>query len=176
MNTLDIIILVIILLLAFLGYKKGFLVSVFSLISIIIGLVLATKFHSGFALVLGKFIKDTRLLNLVSFVVIFLAIYFAGVFIAGKLSGINKFTKSFDKILGLILGTVKGLLVASLIIIFLKSFGVIGENEFGKSLIYPYVNRFAPDTFDTVSKVLPFKRKSFDDLNSFLKLDSLYVK
>jgi len=176
LNTLDVIILVIIIFLAYLGYRRGFLVSIFSLISILIGIVLATKFHSGFALVLGKLIKDTRVLNLVSFVLIFLVIYFAGIFIANKLSKISNFTKSFDKILGVILGGIKGLLVASLIIIFLKSFGMMGDNMFRGSSLYPYVHRFAPDTFDTVSKVLPFNRKSFDDLNSFLKLDSIYVK
>jgi membrane protein required for colicin V production len=176
LNTLDIIILVIVLLLAYLGYRKGFLVSVFSLLGIIAGIVLATKFHSGFALVLGKFIKDTRVLNLISFIVIFLAIYFTGNFIASKLSGLNKFTKSIDKILGTILGVLKGLLVASLIIIFLKSFSFMGEGEFRSSSLYPYVSRFAPDTFNTVSKVLPFNRKSFDDMNTFLKLDSIYVK
>lgn len=176
MNTLDIIILVIVLLLAFLGYRKGFLVSVFALISIIIGIVLATKFHSGFALVLNKFIKDTKTLNLISFVIIFLVIYFAGIFLAGKLSRISKLTKSLDRILGAILGIIKGLLVASLIIIFLKSFGVMGEGAFRNSTLYPHVHRFAPDTFDIVSKALPFNRKSFDDLNSFLRLDSLYTK
>ncbi|MCX6164436.1 MAG: CvpA family protein [Ignavibacteriae bacterium] len=176
MNTLDVIILVIVLFLAYLGYRRGFLVSVFSLISIIIGIVLATKFHAGFALILNKFIKDARILNLVSFIIIFLLIYLAGIFLAGKLSKISKLTKSFDKILGIILGAIKGLLVASLIIIFLKSFGFMGDNVFRSSSLYPYVYRFAPDTFDTVSKVLPFNRKSFDDLNSFLKLDSLYVK
>lgn len=176
MNTLDVIILVIIIFLAYLGYRRGFLVSIFSLISILIGIVLATKFHAGFALVLGKLIKDTRVLNLVSFILILLLIYFAGIFIANKLSKISNFTKSFDKILGVILGGIKGLLVASLIIIFLKSFGMMGDNMFRSSSLYPYVHRFAPDTFDTVSKVLPFNRKSFDDLNSFLKLDSIYVK
>jgi membrane protein required for colicin V production len=174
--TLDIIILIIVLFLAYLGYRRGFLVSIFSLISIIIGIVLATKFHSGFALVLNKFIKDTRTLNLISFILIFLVIYLAGIFLAGKLSKINKLTKSLDKILGAILGVIKGLLVASLIIIFLKSFGAMGDNTFRNSSLYPYVHRFAPDTFDMVSKALPFNRKSFDDLNSFLKLDSLYVK
>lgn len=168
--------MVIILLLAYLGYRKGFLVSIFSLIGIIAGLVLATKFHSGFALVLSKFIKETRMLNLISFTVIFLVIYFAGTFLAGKLSGLNKFTKSLDKILGTVLGVLKGLLVASLIIIFLKSFSVMSDNSFKNSTLYPYVNRFAPDTFDMVSNALPFNRKSFDDLNSFLKIDSLYVK
>jgi membrane protein required for colicin V production len=163
-------------LLAYLGFRKGFLVSVFSLISIIIGIIIATKFHSGFALVLNKFIKDARILNLISFIIIFLLIYLAGLFIAGKLSKISTLTKSLDKILGVILGAVKGLLVASLIIIFLKSFGFMGDNMFRSSYLYSYVYRFAPDTFDTVSRALPFNRKSFDDLNSFLKLDSIYVK
>jgi membrane protein required for colicin V production len=166
MNTLDIIIIVIVLLLAYLGFRRGFLVSIFSLISIILGLVLATKFHTGIALVLHKFIKDDKTLNLVSFVFIYLVVYFTGIFIANKLAKLSNFTKSFDKIFGLILGTVKGLLVASLIVIFLKSFGIMGENN---SSLYPYVSGFAPDTFNAISKILPFNKKTFEDHNAFIK-------
>jgi membrane protein required for colicin V production len=176
LNTLDIVILVIVLSLAYLGYRRGFLVSIFSLISIILGIILATRFHSGFALVLHKFIKDDKILNFVSFIIIFLLIYLAGIFIASKLSKISSLTKTLDKILGFVIGTVKGLIVVSLILIFLKSFGIIGGNIVRQSSLYSYVWKFAPDTFDTASKVLPFNKKSFDDLNSFLKLDSLYIK
>ena len=172
MNTLDIIILVIILLIAYLGYRRGFLVSVFSLISIILGIILATKFHSGFALVLHKFIKDDKILNFISFLIIFLVIYFTGIFLAGKLSKLSKLTHSFDKILGVILGAIKGILVASLILIFLKSFGIIEDNQVRQSLLYSYVYRFAPDTFNAISKVIPLNKKSFEDLNSFIYPDN----
>jgi len=176
LNTLDIVILAIVLSLAYLGYRRGFLVSVFSLISIVLGIILATRFHAGFALVLHKFIRDDKILNFVSFILIFLLIYLAGIFIASKLSKISKLTKTLDKILGVIIGTIKGLIVVSLILIFLKSFNIISDNMIRQSSLYSQVRKFAPDTFNAVSKYLPFNRKSFDDLNSFLKLDSLYVK
>lgn len=172
MNTLDIITAVIIILMAFLGFRRGFLVSVFSLISIVLGIFLATKFHSGIALVLHKFIKDEKTLNVLSFLVIFFVIYSAGIFIAGKLSKLSSITKSIDRILGTALGVIKGMLVASLILIFIKSFGLVSESEIRTSYLFPYVSNFAPDTFDAVSKILPFNRKSFEDLNSFLKSDT----
>jgi len=171
-NTLDIITAVIIILMAFLGFRRGFLVSVFSLISIVLGIFLATKFHSGIALVLHKFIKDEKTLNVLSFLVIFFVIYSAGIFIAGKLSKLSSITKSIDRILGTALGVIKGMLVASLILIFIKSFGLVSESEIRTSYLFPYVSNFAPDTFDAVSKILPFNRKSFEDLNSFLKSDT----
>jgi membrane protein required for colicin V production len=169
LNTLDIIILAVILSLAYLGFRRGFLLSIFSLISIIAGLVLATKFHSGVALVLTKVIKDEKTLNVISFLLIFFVIYSAGIFLASKLSKLSRFTKSFDKILGLALGLIKGLLVASLFVIFMKSFSIMGENSYRQSMLYPYVSHFAPDTFDTVSKILSFNKKSFEDLNTFFK-------
>jgi membrane protein required for colicin V production len=176
LSILDIIIAAIVLSIAYLGFRRGFLVSVFSLLSIILGIVLATKFHSGIALVLHKLIKDEKTLNIISFLSIFFVIYFSGIFIANKLTKISSLTKSFDKILGAILGIIKGLLVASLIFIFLKSFGIIGESQIRSSNLYPYISNFAPDTFDTVSKILPFNKKSFEDLNSFLKTDTLNIK
>jgi membrane protein required for colicin V production len=171
-NTLDIITAVIISLMAFLGFRRGFLVSVFSLISIVLGIFLATKFHSGIALVLHKFIKDEKTLNVLSFLIIFFVIYSAGIFIAGKLSKLSSITKSIDRILGTALGVIKGMLVASLILIFIKSFSLVSDSEIRTSYLFPYVSNFAPDTFDTVSKILPFNKKSFEDLNSFLKSDN----
>lgn len=172
MNTLDIITAVIIILMAFLGFRRGFLVSVFSLISIVLGIFLATKFHSGIALVLHKFVKDEKTLNVLSFLIIFFVIYSAGIFIAGKLSKLSSITKSIDRILGTALGVIKGMLVASLILIFIKSFSLVSDTEIRTSYLFPYVSNFAPDTFDAVSKILPFNRKSFEDLNSFLKSDN----
>jgi len=171
-NTLDIITAVIIILMAFLGFRRGFLVSVFSLISIVLGIFLATKFHSGIALVLHKFVKDEKTLNVLSFLIIFFVIYSAGIFIAGKLSKLSSITKSIDRILGTALGVIKGMLVASLILIFIKSFSLVSDTEIRTSYLFPYVSNFAPDTFDAVSKILPFNRKSFEDLNSFLKSDN----
>jgi len=171
LNTPDIIIAAIVIVIAYLGFRRGFLVSIFSLISIVVGLVLATKFHGGIALALNKFIRDDRTLNVISFLLIFSVIYFIGIFIANKLAKISNLTKTLDRILGAILGGIKGLLAASLILIFIKSFGIIDDAQIRSSYLTPYVINFAPDTFDAVSKILPFNRKSFEDLNSFLKPD-----
>ncbi|MBI5402547.1 MAG: CvpA family protein [Ignavibacteriae bacterium] len=172
MNTIDIITAAIIITIAYLGFRRGFLVSVFSLISIIIGIVLATKFHSGIALVMQKVIKDEKTLNVISFLSIFFTVYLTGIFVANKLSKISSLTKSIDRILGAVLGALKGMLAASLILIFIRSLGIFGESEIKSSYLFPYVSNFAPDTFDAVSKLLPFNRKTFDDLNSFLKTDT----
>jgi membrane protein required for colicin V production len=176
LNTLDLIILIIVLIPALIGMKYGFLRSVFSLVSILLGLYLATKFHSGFALILHKVIKDEKILNVVSFIIIISVIYVAGVFIASKISKFNIITKTIDRLLGLLFGILKGLIVVSLILIVSRSFDFIPETKTKSSLFYPYVYDVAPKTFDAITTFIPISKKSFDDLNPLMKKDTTIRK
>ena len=65
------------------------------------------------------YIRVNSWLNIISFLIIIIAVYLAGMYIASKLSKINAFTKTLDKILGLVFGVLKGLIIASLIVIFM---------------------------------------------------------
>lgn len=95
---------------------------------------------------------------------------------SSKLSRISKVTRTLDKLLGLAFGILKGLIVASLILIFLKSFNLISENNMKESVLYPYVNNVAPKTYDAISNVIPISKKSFEDLNPLMKKDTTIKK
>ena len=154
------------------GLKYGFLRGIFSLLSIIIGLYLAAKFHTGVAILLHKVIKDDKIVYVISFGMIIFVIYIAGVFIASKLSKINVITKTIDRFLGFSFGILKGLIVVSLILIFLTSFNLISDTKTKASTLYPYVYNIAPKTYDFISSFIPISKKSFEDLNPLMKKDS----
>jgi membrane protein required for colicin V production len=156
--------------------RYGFLRSVFSLLSIILGLYLATKFQTGFALLLHKVIKDEKILYVVSFAIILIIVYIAGVYIASRLSKINKVTKTIDKLFGTLFGILKGLIVVSLILIFLKSFNFISEDTVKASVLYPYVYDTAPKTYNAITDIVPISKKSFEDLNPLMKKDTVIRK
>jgi uncharacterized membrane protein required for colicin V production len=156
--------------------RNGFLKSVFSFLSFIIGFYLAVKFHSGFSLLVHKIIKDEKISDLLSFLFILIVIYSAGIFVASKISKFNVITKTFDKVAGLIFGIFKGFIVVSLILIFSKSFSLISESNIGKSTLYPYVCNAAPKTFNAVSSFIPVSKKTFDELNPFIEKDTTIKK
>jgi membrane protein required for colicin V production len=176
LNIVDVIILLLLGLPAFFGLKKGLLKSIFSLTSIILGIYLATRFNSNIGYILNHFIKDQKLANLVSFIIIIAFVYLVGSYIAKKLSGINSFTKTIDKFFGLIFGFLKGLILVSLLSLFFKSYDILPQKELKDSVLYPYVSQVSPYTYDFFNKLFSGSAKSFFDKNSFLVKDSTIVK
>lgn len=172
MNSLDVIILIIILIPALLSFRKGLIKSLVSLIAIVLGIYLATKFHSGFELVLRKFISDEKWLGIISFSSIVVLIYGIGIFIAGKISRMNFLTRTVDKAGGLAFGLFKGLLITSIMLLISNVTGIISEADKKSSYTYGYVSGFAPGVYDFFKKNVFGSDKSFIDINDFLKKDS----
>ncbi len=172
MNSLDIIILIIILIPALLSFRKGLIKSLVSLIAVILGIYLATKFHSGFEVVLKKFISDEKWLGIISFSSIVVLIYGIGIFIAGKISKLNFITRTVDKAGGLAFGLFKGLLIASILLLISNVTGLVSEKDKKSSMTYGYVSYFAPGVYDFFKNNVFGSDKSFIDINDFLKKDS----
>jgi len=172
-NAVDIAILIVVLIPSLLGLKKGFLKSVFSLISILVGLYLATKFYTVIANYVSIVISSEKVSIIFSFLVIILAVYFLGVFIAHKISKLNTVTKTADKVAGFFFGALKGLIVVSLLLILFRYINVISDDDTKTSRIYPYVVDFAPDTLKIIVNVLPESKSTIDKIESFFPKDTL---
>jgi membrane protein required for colicin V production len=174
LNSLDFILIILLIIPAALGIKKGLIKSVITTLSIILGIYLATKFHPGLNLVIRKFIEDSKWMSMISFSLIVIIVYLIGAFIAGKISKINFITKFIDKVGGFALGLLKGALIASLLLLFVSSFGMLKKNTASESLLYPYVYNVAPKTYNIVRLQFFDKNKEFLDLNKFFKIDSTF--
>ena len=175
MNVVDVILAILILIPAYLGFNKGFLRSIFSLIGIVLGIILAIKF----SIVLVPFINllhlNTQWTSLISFLVILILTYYLTLFIANRISKINKVTRGIDKVTGLFLGFLKGLLLASLVAIFLNSFGIFSESKLNASFLYPRVNNIAPSLYNYLNNMFS-DGKSQIQFNNFLNIDTLIKK
>ncbi len=176
MNALDIIILILVILPAIFGLKKGLIKSILSYVSIIAGIILAVKFNSGFVLVLKPVIKDPKLVQVVIFVGIILTIYLIAIFIGSKISKMNVISETFDKAGGFIFGGLKGLLFASILLIIFDSFSFIPQNQKTASYTFPFTIQAAPSTYNLIKDILPFNKKDFDDIIKYGDTDSLKVK
>lgn len=169
MNTLDIIILILVLIPAFLGFKNGLLRSIFSLIGIVTGLFLAVRYNDILTSYLGFLKLETKLLSLISFIFIIIALYFTSIYLAGKISRINAVTKTFDRILGVILGISKGLIIVSLFLILTtNTFNLFGKDTVDKSKFYSSVVNIAPDVYNYIQKFFPNARDFYEELNNLI--------
>ncbi len=172
MSYLDIIILTIILLPAVWGFRKGVLKSIFSLLGLVTGLTFATQFHPGLSMLLGRFIRDERLLDAVSFISILLFFYLMGALIAGKITHKSFITEIIDKIGGLILGGFKGLIAVSIILILLDGIGLISDSQKRNSIAFGRIYQIAPSTYNTVKSFIPVSKKNFFELFDIVGKDS----
>jgi len=169
LNTLDVIIVVLVLIPALFGLKYGLLRSIFSLIGIIAGLVIATKYNDKI-LTLFNFLKlEPKLVSLISFVAVILSCYFISIYLAGKISRLNAVTRSFDKILGVILGIFKGLILSSLFLIFTTStFTLFGKETVDRSKFRPDVINIAPEVYDYLKRFFPDAKGFYEEMNNII--------
>jgi membrane protein required for colicin V production len=124
MNPLDIAILIILIIFALSGLRKGLIRAVFSLGALCLGFYGAFTFHDELSNELPSFIKYEELKTAASFVALFFAIYIP-LILAGK--GVRRLIRNIklgwlDKILGLAFGGLKGLAVCCIAVFMLLSF------------------------------------------------------
>jgi len=169
LNTLDIIILALVLISATLGIKKGLLRSIFSLAGILTGLFVATRYNDKLTSALGFLKLEPKLLSLISFIAIVIFVYFLSGYIAGKISGFNSVTKTFDSILGAAFGIMKGLVIASLFCIFTtNTFQLFGSETIDSSKFYVSIVGVAPKVYDYIVHFFPGAKDFYEELNHLI--------
>lgn len=157
---------------AIFGLKKGFIKSVFSYAAIVVGIILSVKFNSGFVMILKPIIKDPKLAQVLTFILLIVFIYLLGIFIASKISKLNFVSETFDKIGGFLFGGLKGILFVSLALLLMDTFSILPKTQKKSSFLYPYVSQAAPSTYNLVKDLIPFNKKDFNDVLSYVINDS----
>lgn len=167
MNKLDILIIVVIAVPVLIGISSGFLKNLFGFIGIIAGLIIATKFNEQISDFFMALSIPGAISNGLAFMGVIIFFYIAGGFIAGKLSRLNTFTTSLDKLLGGIFGALQGLVIASLVLLFLKFFNFISVDTMAQSLLYGKIVGIAPEIIKILGNIFPFIRSTFEGSEFF---------
>jgi membrane protein required for colicin V production len=151
MNWLDIIIFCILGLLIINGIRKGFILSLASLIALILGIWVAVHFSGFMSAFLNKtFHPSGNWLTILSFALTFLLIVI-GVILIAKL--LEKVVKTVglglaNRVIGGLFGLLKGILGVSVILFFLIHFDpkekLITHKTKETSYCYPYIERVFP--------------------------------
>ncbi|MBK5277978.1 MAG: CvpA family protein [Bacteroidia bacterium] len=165
MSKADILLLVLIVLGAFSGYRSGFLMELISLLAIVLGIFGGFKLMGeGMILLQDQFNADKTVLPYISFVVIFLIIVI-GVTIIGKMIK-HVIDKSFlgkvDQLMGLILGGLKSLFLLSVVIWIVDSLNFSIKSEWTEgSVLYPFTAQFAPKLAAWMGDFIPVFKEIF---------------
>ncbi len=157
MNLLDIGVLVVVAIAAFIGLKIGIIKAVLSLAGLIVGLILAGHYYVPLSERL-YFIPQDGLAKVVAFAIILIGT----MVIASVLAALLKWAASavmlgwVNRLGGAIFGLVLGaILCGALLAIWVRSYGaanVISESSLATMLLdrFPLVLALLPDEFDTI--------------------------
>lgn len=159
MNFIDILIIVPLGYAAWQGFKKGFIIELFTLLALLVGIYAGIHFSDWTA----RFIRESfgvegKYLPVVAFTLTFLAVgamvYFAGKMLERMIKVVN--LSPVNKILGIVLGLIKMVYTISIGIILLETYDERGdfipEDIKTESLLYQPVKKVASATIPAIEE------------------------
>lgn len=161
MKIIDLILLAILLLGGYLGFRKGLLLEIITFLGLIIGIISAFRLlNTGIEYIRTTWGWNSVFLPYIAFIVIFLLV-FLGMFLLGKtLKKILDFTLlgSADNLAGALLGMLKMAFGLSLLLWLSRAASINFPSDVttGSILFYPLVE-FAPKVVSWISYVIPFQ-------------------
>lgn len=164
MSVLDLIFLFIFITGMVSGYKKGFLVSLFSLLAIIFGIILGFKLMGAAMLTLDDYYNiDEKVLPYAAFGVVFIIVLLV-VNLLGKLlkSSLDKtLLGSADQWAGSVMGLFRTIFMVSVGLWIFDALAVqLPEHWTENSWLFPFTSRFAPEVTHWIGEFFP----SFKDI------------
>ena len=141
MNSLDIIIICVMVFLIVRGIFRGILKEIMSLAGIIGGIWLANKFQPMLSIQLRKFVPGIPLVSLVSFIIILVAVMIAAAILGAILRSLSQKGPMgvMDRLFGAGLATAKGLIITYLGIVLLTFFLPAKTPLIAKSRLAPVI-------------------------------------
>ncbi len=156
----DIIIIILLGLGAYKGYKDGFLVTIVSFLAFIIAILAAFKLMDTCMKFLNEYIHNNKILPFISFVFVFVLVFVGILFLSKSLKLVISKTVfgNFDSTIGAILGVIKIAFGISLLLWLVDSIQLdFFIRIFKGSFFYPKLVHFAPKLVSWISHVIPFQ-------------------
>ena len=166
MNPFDIVTIIILGYSLIRGLFRGLVKEMASIVGVLGGFYAAYTYYMVLGQLLGRFIKNTAYLNILSFLIIFCAVLIAvsvmGVIIKYLLN--IAFLGWVDRIGGVVFGAVKAILIVCILFITLTAFLPRGTPLIKNSVLAPHVSWVSENMAKVVSKEMKrdFMRKLWD--------------
>jgi membrane protein required for colicin V production len=165
LSKIDIVLGLILALGGFLGYRRGFLMELFFLIAIVLGIFVGFKLIGwGMEVLQREFNADKKFLPYISFIIIFLLVLTLTVFLGARIKNLldDTFLGKVDAIVGAVLGVCKFAFCLSVIIWLANSLQFKLSPDWTQgSFIYPITANLAERVSGYVSDFIPFFKEIF---------------
>ena len=175
---LDIIFFIFLVIGAVKGLQRGFIVGIFSIIAIIIGLAAAMKLSAVAASYLdGSINISARWLPVISFILVFLVVVILvriGANVIQKTVEVA-FLGWANRLAGALLYVLLYTIVFSVLLFFAEQVQVVKQETIAESRTYSWVKPLGPFIIDGIGVAVPFFRDMFDNLKAFFENMSKHV-
>jgi membrane protein required for colicin V production len=167
---IDIIFVILMILGLIHGYRRGFIVAVFSFVAIIIGLAAALKLSTVVAKHIGTAAKvSNRWLPVLSFFVVFIIVIFL---IRLGAKAIERITAAvmlgwFNRLAGIVLYAAIYLTIFSILLFYAGQIKILGSETVEASRTYSFIRPWGPKAIDGLGVVIPFFKNMFTELEDF---------
>jgi membrane protein required for colicin V production len=158
MNLLDIVILLIVIVFAFQGYRNGIVKEVLTIVGVIFAVFIAFRYMNELAdMLIPHFDQSEDVIILISGLIMFSATLILILTIAYLIRKFLELIKLniINRIFGSIFGGLKSAIIISAVLLLFAGFGLPGEEARSESITYPYVIQLAPAAFNMVAAALP---------------------
>ena len=167
---IDIIFLFLILLAAFRGMRKGFIVAIFSLLAYIIGLAAALKLSVTVAALLKQNINiSSRWLPFIAFIIVIFCVAFLVRLVARLIEkAIDLAMLGFiNKLAGFILYAILYTIVYSVFLFYTTQMKLINNETISNSVSYRFIEPWGPKIINAFGNLIPVFKNLFVQLEKF---------
>jgi membrane protein required for colicin V production len=168
LSKIDIVLAIILAIGAYLGYRRGFLMELFFLLSIVLGIFVGFKLMRwGMEVLQREFNADKTFLPFISFIIIFVLVMVLVIFFGRRVK--NSLDATFlgrvDALAGAVLGMIKYAFCLSVIIWLAESLKIkVPESWSSGSQLYPVTAKVAHHLSGFLGSFIPFFKEIFHQL------------
>jgi membrane protein required for colicin V production len=165
LSKIDIALALLLILGAYLGYKRGFLAELFFVAALILGVLVGFKLMGwGVDYLHKQFNADTAFLPYISFFIIFILVVIGVIFLGNSIKHLmdDTFLGRVDSAAGAVLGLVKYAFCASVMLWLCERIEIKFPNGWTQgSWLYPKTLVFAKSVAEFFAGFLPFFKETF---------------
>lgn len=167
--SIDFIVLILLALAVFKGYRQGAIVAVCSYLAILIGLAAAVKFSVVVAAYLTRNGVKGKWMTFISFLAVLIAVVFIVRWIAGLVQNLVETVLMgwANRLAGIVLYALLYCTIFSVILFYIEKTAMIKPSALQSSITYPYIKNLGPWLIDHFGKIIPWFKDMFSQLSDF---------
>ncbi len=176
---IDVIYIIVLALAIFKGYQKGFVVAVFSLLAVFIGLAAALKLSATVAAWLGRSTNmGERLLPIVAFAIVLIAVAFITRLVAAVITKALQFAMLgfINRLGGIVLYSLLYTIIFSIVLFFATHISLLKKQTIDASYTYHFIQPLGPKAINAFSSFIPPLQNMFQQLEHFFSNAVLHNK